>query len=273
MKAEHVIDLEDEVADLPDDEPPVRYGMAYFHEQLEEDLLNDLQELRQTCMASSREMKARQTVEPENLTSLNAGIVKVARAVRQIGVLQLEIAGLRQPAQTRGPVAANGNAPAGKAQQPGQGGSDDRTRGDYNDYNDDKEHWYGADEEYWPPLSKAEAEFNESMDRVCAALDADFEAAGIKEQTDRASKADKVEIYAYRVPHPTLDECIKTVRVDDLFAIFGIENLRVTLGPGPPAPRVEEAGLNALASYPLYRLREREGPAKREGEGACDLNA
>ena len=210
--------------------------MAYFREQLEEDLLNDLQELRETCMASSREIKARQTVEPENLTSLNAGIVKVARAVRQIGVLQLEIVGLRQPAQTRGPVAANGNAPAGKS-QPGQGGGgDDRTRGDYNDYDDDKEHWYGADEEYWPPLSKAEAEFNESIDRACAALDVDFKAAGISDVTDRASKADKVQIYAYRVPHPTLDECIKTIRVDDLFAIFGTENLQVTLGPGPPAP-------------------------------------
>ncbi len=235
MKAEHAIDLDVEAEDLPDDEPRVRYSMAYFREQLEEDLLNDLQELRQTCMASSRKMKARQTVEPENLTSLNAGIVKVARAVRQIGVLQLEIAGLRQPAQMRGPVAANGNAPAAKS-QPGRGGSDDRTRGDYNDYDDDKENWYGADDEFMPPLSKAEAEFNESLDRVCAALDVDFKAAGISDVTDRQSKIDKVRIYAYRVPHPTLDECIKTIRRDDLIAIIGLENLKTSLGPGPPAP-------------------------------------
>jgi hypothetical protein len=106
---------------------PVRYSKQDLRQWLEEDLLNDLQELHGFCMGVARKVGKTITQGGENLPQLNTAGVKAGRALRQIGVLHLEIAGLRQPVQ-----AANGNAPQTRSQSnPGrQGSGDQRTRSD-----------------------------------------------------------------------------------------------------------------------------------------------
>jgi hypothetical protein len=173
---------------------------------------------------------------PESLSQLSNASVKAARAVRQIAVLQLEIAGERPLPNSRAPAAPanddrdrpypNGPRPEAKPWE----------HGDYTDYDD------YTDDERW--LS-AETKVDSEIERLERAMHADFEAAGRGDVCKQAPVTKFKLILG--IPHPALDECIKTVDYNLLRHFVGPENLLPpALGPGPP---------NAWAEYDAKEKR------------------
>ncbi len=174
-------------------------------------------------MGLARKVAARADTEEgqEELVRLNAAVAKAARAVRQIAVLQLEIDGQRTLPGTRAPAAANQNA-RGQGEQGGPRRPDDRTRSDYNDYDD------------VPAHHVSDAEMIEVIELVTAAMAEDFHAAG-RPDACRESPETQARKLIYGIPHPALDACIAKLEPKWTYLLFGDENvLPPALGPGPP---------------------------------------
>jgi hypothetical protein len=149
------------------------FGKAMSPAELQAAIAADLNELRAVGMRFIRRMDAKADT-PEGdamLPQLNNAVVKVARAVRQIAVLQLEVAGLRQQPNARAPAAA----PANENTEFEETGNGNRPclrpwdRGDYNDYDD------YSDSERRIVL---DALIDSKRKIVVAAMDEDFRSAG-----------------------------------------------------------------------------------------------
>ena len=222
------------------------FGEAMSPEELQASIAADLNELRTVAMRFVRRLDARaETAEGEaTLPQLNTAMVKAARAVRQVAVLQLEVAGLRQQAGTRAPASAaapanqngksiwtdNGPRPSEKPWQ----------NGDYELYSD-----YTDQDEYLAAGAKVEA----SVISLEKAMHEDFRAVG---RTDFESLSAKMLCkFILNIPHPATNECIETIEPALLEFFFGADLLPPKLGPGEPRAWEEweayerEHGLNS----------------------------
>lgn len=202
-------------------------GEAMSPAELQAAVAADLNELRAVTMRFVRRLDAKaDTVEGEEmLPQLNTAVVKAARAVRQIAVLQLEVAGLRQQPNARAPAAAPANQNTEKhktsyGNRPCPRPWDD---GDYNDYDD------YTDEER---DIVARAGLNARMVTVVDAMNADFRAAGRDDVLNQSPRT-KFEMIL-GIPHPKTDECIKDLEHELVYYFFGENVLPPRLGPGPP---------------------------------------
>jgi hypothetical protein len=192
----------------------------------------ELTELRGICMRFARRLDAKAETEQgqEDLAQLNNAAVKAARAVRQVGVLQLEIAGLRDRPGTRRSLgeggAANQNAPKTEA-KPYKNGPKPRdyawADGDYTEYDD------YAD---WELSACQSAKMTADLSRISDAMYADLTAHGRADACDQAP-ASLVELVR-AIPHPALDACLNAMEPMYAFLVFGDENVRLTLAPASP---------------------------------------
>jgi hypothetical protein len=201
------------------------FGEAMSTDELQASIAADLNELRGVAMRFVRRLDARaETAEgEENLPQLNTAMVKAARAVRQIAVLQLEVAGLRHQAGTRAPAAApanqnakslwtdNGPRPSEKPWQ----------TGDYEYYSD-----YSDQDQYLAADAKVEA----SVISLEKAMHEDFRAVGRTNFENLSAKM--LCKFILNIPHPATDECIKTIEPPLLEFFFGTDLLPPKLGPG-----------------------------------------
>jgi hypothetical protein len=201
---------------------------------LQEALQADLTRLRGYNMrfAEGLDAAAEKEERPERLCQLNNASVKAARAGRQIAVLQLESAGERPLPNVRAPAAAaNANKP--EAPKPDKNGPRPCPRpwdkGDYTDYDD------YTDDELRIVLRKM---VDEAREKLRDALDEDFRAAG-RERLCRESFDTKLELIG-GIPHPTFDECLKSINSELALLRPGPAWLDTMLKPRSP---------DALAEY------------------------
>jgi hypothetical protein len=211
--------------------------------ELAADLQADLSELRGLTMGLARKIAARADTEDgqDELVRLNAAVAKAARAVRQIAVLQLEIDGQRTLPGSRGAnVAGNGAANQNAAGQGGKRGPNDRTYGDYRDYTDEDR----------AERRKMEEWENAQFAILGPAMDADLRAAG-HDYVLNQSLMTKSRKLIPAIPHPAVDDILKSLDYEFIYALWGEENLLPpTLGPGPP---------DALAEFAKYAEHRRRG--------------
>jgi len=203
---------------------------------LQEAIQADLTRIRGYNMRFAERLDAMAEKEerPERLAQLNNASVKTARAVRQIAVLQLEIAGERPVANVRAPAAAaNANKP--EAVQPKSYKNGPRPcprpweKGDYTDYDD------YTDDDLRICLN---AIVDEAREKLRDAQDEDFRAAG-RERPCRESFATKLELI-HGIPHPAFDECLKGINPEIALLLLGPHCLNTALAPRSP---------DALAEY------------------------
>jgi hypothetical protein len=160
------------------------------------------------------------------LPQLNTAVVKTARAVRQIAVLQLEVAGLRQQPNARAPAVApaNENVETEKTENGNRPCPRPWDREDYNDYDD------YSDSERRMVLR---ALLDSKRKILVAAMDEDFRAAGREDVLGQAPATKYKTILG--IPHPNLDACIETIEYDYIYMFFDEEDiLPPQLGPGQP---------------------------------------
>jgi len=231
------VDTNTDIAGFAEDEP-----------SLKDAIQADLTRLRAMQMRNAERLdRAAETEErPERLAQLNNASVKAARAVRQIAVLQLEIAGERALPNVRAPAAP---APADR-RRPNLLDNGPRPsprpweEGDYADYDD------YTDEE---AALATETKVNEQILRLEEAVDQDLRAAG-REDVCREAPILKFKLIL-GIPHPAFDECQKSIDAALLYFFLGRENL---LPPAlsPDAP-------DAWAEYD-ERQRLYGGPQPRD---------
>jgi hypothetical protein len=213
---------------------------------LQEAIQADLSRLRAYNMRFAERLDAMAEKEerPERLSQLNNASVKTARAVRQIAVLQLEIAGERPLPNVRAP-AANANKPEVAEREPYKNGPRPCPRpwdkGDYKDYDD------YTDEDRRICLHVLT---NATIEKLRDAQDVDFRAAG-REGPCRESFNKKLELI-HGIPHPAFDECLKGINPEIALLLFGAHRLNTMLAPGSP---------DALAEYDA---KEKEWAARRQ---------
>jgi hypothetical protein len=202
------------------------YPLDADEPSLEEAIQADLTRLRAINMRFAERLDAMAETElrPERLAQLNTASVKTARAVRQIAVLQLEIAGKRPLPNVRAPAAAaNANKP--EAAKPYRNGPRPSPRpwkhGDYKDYDD-----YTDDERRICLDTIAE----EAIEKLRAAQDEDFRAAG-RERPCGQSFVTKLDLI-HGIPHPAFDQCLKGIHPDIALLLLGPDRLNLVLAPG-----------------------------------------
>ena len=192
----------------------------------------ELTEARGIEMGFLRQLDAKAKTEEgqADLPRLSNAAVKAARALRQIGVLQLEIAGLRDQPGHRAPAAAlatapaNQNAPQPKPYKNGPKPRDDAwTNGDYTEYDDYTDRELEA---------CRDAKMGGNVQLIAEAMRADLIAHG---RMDAANEApiDQVELVR-AIPHPALDTCINNIEPYYSFLVFGEDKVQVGLRPGAP---------------------------------------
>lgn len=202
----------------------------------------ELTEARGVEMRFLRRLDAEAETEEgrKDLPRLSNAAVKAARALRQIGVLQLEIAGLRdQPGHRAPAAAANQNAPKPyvNGPKPRDGGW---AHGDYTEY-DDYQDW----ELDACRRSKVEA----VTKRICKAVEQDLIAHG-RPDAARESLVSLSEMVR-AIPHPALEACLNDIDPDFAYAYFGEDNVILTLRPASPEVWAEYDAKKAL--YPSPR--------------------
>jgi hypothetical protein len=219
-------------------EPQRAYPPETGELSLQEALQADLTRLRGYNMrfAERLDSAAEKEERPERLAQLNNASVKAARAVRQIAVLQLEIAGERPLPNVRAPAAAaNANKP--ESPEPYMNGPRPCPRpwdtGDYTDYDD-----YSDDERG----IVLKAMMDEALEKLRAAQNEDFRAAG-RERICRESFNTKLELIG-GIPHPAFDECLKSIDFKLALLVVGPDRLDTMLKPGSP---------DALAEYDVQK--------------------
>jgi hypothetical protein len=208
-------------------------GGAVPGDGLEEEVLEELSLMRAIMLRFARRIDARaDTPEGQKeLPRLTNAVTRAMRALRQIQVLQLEVAGKRPVAVRRGPAAngagdaaANANRSAG-AKDPKRFGHNGYPfeNGDYDDYDD-----------YTDQERKllGRAIFRDRVKRMRAAMKEDFEAAG-RPHFCREAPVKQFELIT-SIPHPALDRCLPGIEREIVFLIFGEDNVKLSLGPGPP---------------------------------------
>ena len=202
---------------------------------LQEAIQADLSRLRGFNMRFAERLDAAAEKEerPERLAQLNNASVKAARAVRQIAVLQLEIAGERPLPNARAPAApANANKPKDEVEGPKNGPRPcprPWEKGDYKDYDD-----YTDDDR----RIVMNAIINAAREKLRAAQNEDFRAAG-RERPCRESFNTKLELI-HGIPHPAFDECLKGI---------DFEIAQYLLGRSCVVPVLVPESSNALAEY------------------------
>lgn len=199
---------------------------ASSHE-LQAAIAADLDELRAVGMRFVRRIDARaeKPEAEEDLARLNNSMVKAARAVRQIAVLQLEVAGLRQPAGARVQAATPANENE-KAEKTGNGNRPcprPWDKGDYNDYDDYSD---------WDREIAARALIDSKRKALVAAMDADFRAAS-RDDVLGQSQLTKCKMIL-GIPHPNLDIWLEAEGDYVDFFFDGEDILPPRLGLGQP---------------------------------------
>jgi hypothetical protein len=195
---------------------------------LQEAIQADLSRLRAFNMRFAERLDAMAEKEerPERLSQLNNASVKAARAVRQIAVLQLEIAGERPLANSRAPAApANANKPKDQVEGPNNGPRPcprPWEKGDYTDYDD-----YTDDDR----RICLKAIVGEAREKLRAAQNEDFRAAG-REEPCRESFNTKLELI-HGIPHPAFNECLKGIDPEIALLLLGPHRLNTVLAPQP----------------------------------------
>jgi hypothetical protein len=219
--------MRNELTDWDADDGADAPGEAMSPYELQAAIAADLNELRAVGMRFLRRIDARaDTPEGEEmLPQLNNAMVKVARAVRQVAVLQLEVAGLRQPGNARAPAAA----PANQNEKAEKTGNGDRPcprpwdKGDYNDYDD-----YSDDER----RIVLRALIDSKRKTLVAAMNDDFRAAG-RDDVLGQSQMTKCKMIL-GIPHPNLDAWLEAERDYAEFFFEAEDILPPRVGPGQP---------------------------------------
>jgi hypothetical protein len=202
---------------------------------LKEAIQADLSRVRAVNMRFIERLDAMAEKEerPERLSQLNNASVKTARAVRQIAVLQLEIAGERPLPNVRAPAApANANKPKYQFEPLNTGPRPcprPWEKGDYTDYDD-----YTDDER----RICLNAIINGAIEKLRAAQNEDFRAAG-RERPCRESFNTKLELI-HGIPHPAFDKCLADINPELAVWALGGDKIVAALKPGTP---------EALAKY------------------------
>ena len=196
---------------------------------LKEAIQDDLSRLREMQMrfAGRLDRAAEKEERPERLSQLNNAAVKTARAVRQIAVLQLEIAGDRPVPNARAAPTAPANQNKSSERPKPKNGPRPCPRpwekGDYTDYDD-----YTDNDR----LIALRAGVDERRRRMVAAMNEDFRAAGREDVCGQSPKTKFGLILG--IPHPAFDACIQEIEPEWVYRWIGDENITLTLGPGPP---------------------------------------
>jgi len=241
----------------PDEDDWEPEGEAVPEIGLEQGILNQLGDMRGLMERFARRLDARADTEEgqKALPQLTNAAVKAVRALRQIAVLQLEIAGKRAlPAQKgpnqRGPNQ-RGPGDASVARNKAEPGDPDRwypegypfDNGDYTDYDD-----YTDSEREQLEAAK----FEQKLERVGAAVDEDLVAAG-RSELCRLAPVVKFKLI-FGIPHPALDRCLAEGEPGDIYAIFEREDIvPPRLGTGPPGV-LEEYDAKRKALLPPHLL-------------------
>jgi hypothetical protein len=160
----------------------------------------------------------------EDLARLNNAAVKGARALRQIGVLQLEIAGLRERPGSRPAAAAPANQNAPKSYVNGPKPRDFAWgHGDYTEYDDYKD---------WELEACRNAKMGDTLERIAQAMRQDLADHGRADVCNQAP-ADLVDLVR-AIPHPALDACLNAVEPLYAYLVFGENNVHLGLRPASP---------------------------------------
>jgi hypothetical protein len=194
---------------------------------LRDAIQTDLEKLRamQMRFAERLDKAAENEERSERLAQLSGAVSKAARAVHNIAVLQLDLAGER-PSGRVAAAPANQNKSATRPPEERKGFRPcprPWDLGDYTDYDDytDRDRLL---------LAKA---FVDSRRRVMvAAMDKDFRAAGRGDVCGQ-SPATKFDLIL-GIPHPAFDTCIQDVEPEFIYKWLGEDNVYLALGPGPP---------------------------------------
>src|SRR5579859_1114203 len=187
----------------PEEADEAEYGEGMSEVDLEAEIQGELSEMRQMVVEFGRLLiaKGRQADSADELVKLSNAANRAARAHRQIGVLQLEIAGKRPLPGTRAPREASA-VKNGEPSPEVEAQSERRVRsglpfeyGDYDDYDD-----YTEDERVERDLRQL---FLDRKGPLLTAMDEDFKAAG-RADIVRESPKTKYKLIYY-IPHPNLD--------------------------------------------------------------------
>ena len=203
----------------------------------------ELTEARGITMRFLRRLDAKAETEDgqEDLARLNNAAVKGARALRQIGVLQLEIAGLRNQPGSRAPAAAATGAPANQnVPKPYKNGSKPRDdawlNGDYTEYDDYTDRELNA---------CRNAKMTDNLGSIADAMRADLIAHG---RADAANDAPVNQVELVRaIPHPALEACLNTIEPHYALLVFD-GHVHLSLRPASPDVWAEYDAKQALYS-------------------------
>jgi len=180
----------------------------------------------QMRFADRLDRAAEKEERPERLAQLSGAVAKAARAVRQIGVLQLELTGERLPNGRASGAPANQNTPAARPPAERKGVRPcprPWEMGDYTDYDD----YTDRDR-----LLLAKAYIDARRRVMVAAMDKDFHAAGRADVCGQSPNT-KFELIL-GIPHPAFDKCIQQIEPEFIYKWIGEDNVYFALGPGPP---------------------------------------
>jgi hypothetical protein len=226
---------------------------------LKDEILGELSFMRGIMLGFARQLQIEaEPVEPAqpatdeeqaekpDLPRLAVAAVHVARAHRQISVLQLEIIGEREPAGRRagggqqgqaqaradGRIPTPDNPPRKRWRSPAEQELVDRwypagypyANGDYNDY------------DIYTDRERDECEDARQVamvEKLVAAMDEDFTAAG-RADICREAPCKKVQLIL-ALPHPATDRCVAAMAPGDVYWMFEPEHVEpLKLGAGPP---------------------------------------
>ncbi len=179
--------------------------------------------------------KAKTEEGQADLPRLSNAAVKAARALRQIGVLQLEIAGLRDQPGSRAPAAAaNQNVP-----KPYVNGPKPRdfawAHGDYTEYDDYKD---------WELSACQNAKMSANVEQISEAMYEDAAAHG-RADLCKLAPIDLAKLIA-AIPHPALNRCLNAIEPLYAYLVFGEENVELALRPGAGEALAEHDVQDAL---------------------------
>ena len=208
------------------------------------DIQAELTELRGITMRFARRLDRQADTEEgkEDLARLNNSAVKAARAVRQVAVLQLEIAGLRdqpgsRPAAAPKPANQNKAGPRVNGPKPCDYAW---THGDYTEYDDYTD---------WELETCREEAIGAGMRKIADAARADLTAFGRADVCGEAPRGFAEMVRA--IPHPALDECLNSLEPIYAQLLFGKDNVTFSLKPATMA--CWEAYDADNAKYPTRR--------------------
>jgi hypothetical protein len=198
----------------------------------------ELTEARGVEMRFLRRLDAEAETEEgkKDLPRLSNAAVKAARALRQIGVLQLEIAGLRDQPGVRPTAAAPANQNAPKPYVNGPKPRDFAWgHGDYTEYDDYKD---------WELDACRNARMSANISLIAEAMEKDLAAHG-RADAAKEAPADLVELVR-AIPHPALEACLNEIEPIYAQIMFGDENVQLSLRPATPDVWAEYDAKQAL---------------------------